>query len=104
MMLPVKIAGLGYALPERRVTSAELLAAWSVPAGLVEHAAGVYERRYATHETTVGLAVVAARMALSNAGLDVRAVDAIIGASTVPQQAITCSRNSSCVRFRTALG
>ena len=32
-MLPVKIAGLGYHLPERRVTSSELLQAWSVPQG-----------------------------------------------------------------------
>lgn len=90
-MLPVKIAGLGYALPARRVTSAELLAAWSVPPGLVEHAAGVYERRYATQETTAGLAADAARMALANAGLPVSQLDAIIGASTAPQQAIPCT-------------
>ena len=90
-MLPVKIAGLGYALPERRVTSAELLAAWAVPVGLVEHAAGVYERRYATHETTAGLGAAAARMALENAGIPLSALDAIIGASTVPQQAIPCT-------------
>jgi len=90
-MLPVKIAGLGYALPERRVTSAELLAAWSVPPGLVEHAAGVYERRYAAHETTASLAAAAARMALANAGLDAGSLDVIIGASTTPQQAIPCT-------------
>lgn len=90
-MLPVKIAGVGYALPERRVTSAELLAAWSVPPGLVEHAAGVYERRYAVQETTAGLAADAARMALANAGLPASKLDAIIGASTAPQQAIPCT-------------
>lgn len=90
-MLPVKIAGLGCCLPEQRVTSAELLAAWNVPPGLVEHAAGVYERRYARHETTAGLAAVAARRALENAGIPLGDVDAIIGASTVPQQAIPCT-------------
>ena len=90
-MLPIKIAGLGYALPDQRVTSAELLAAWSIPPGLVEHAAGVYERRYAAHETTAGLAAAASRMALANAGLTANDVDAIIGASTTPQQAIPCT-------------
>jgi 3-oxoacyl-[acyl-carrier-protein] synthase-3 len=90
-MLPVKIAGLGSCLPERRVTSAELLRAWHVPEGLVEHAAGVYERRYATHETTAGMAASACRQALDRAGLAPSAVDAIIGASTVPQQAIPCT-------------
>jgi 3-oxoacyl-[acyl-carrier-protein] synthase-3 len=90
-MLPVKIAGLGYQLPSRRVTSAELLEAWQVPQGLVEHAAGVYERRYATDETTAGMAAAAARQALAGAGIPLAAVDAIIGASTVPQQAIPCT-------------
>lgn len=90
-MLPVKIGGLGCALPERRVASAELLRAWNVPAGVVEHAAGVYERRYATHETTASLAAAAAHAALADAGLSPGDVDAIIGASTVPQQAIPCT-------------
>jgi 3-oxoacyl-[acyl-carrier-protein] synthase-3 len=90
-MLPVKIAGLGYHLPEQRVTSAELLRSWSVPEGLVEHAAGVYERRYATTETTAGMAAAAARQALDHANLPPQAIDAIVGASTVPQQAIPCT-------------
>lgn len=90
-MLPVKIAGLGYHLPERRVTSSELLQAWSVPAGLVEHAAGVFARRYATTETTAGMAAAAARQAVENAGIPLEEIDAIIGASTVPQQAIPCT-------------
>jgi 3-oxoacyl-[acyl-carrier-protein] synthase-3 len=90
-MLPVKIAGIGYHLPAQVVTSAELLRAWNVPEGLVEHAAGVYERRYATHETTAGMAAAAAQAALENAGIPLQAVDAIIGASTVPQQAIPCT-------------
>lgn len=90
-MLPVKIAGLGYSLPENRVSSAELLHSWSLPQGYIEHAAGVYERRYATQETTAGLAAAAARMALAQAGIEPAAVDAIVGASTVPQQAIPCT-------------
>ncbi len=90
-MLPVKIAGLGYHLPEQRVTSAELLRAWSVPEGVVEHAAGVYARRYATTETTAGMAAAAARQALDHANIPLQEIDAIIGASTVPQQALPCT-------------
>jgi 3-oxoacyl-[acyl-carrier-protein] synthase-3 len=89
--LPVKIAGLGWCLPQQRVTSSELLRAWSLPEDYVEHAAGVYERRYAVHETTAGMAAAAARMALEDAALDAAEIDAIVGASTVPQQAIPCT-------------
>jgi 3-oxoacyl-[acyl-carrier-protein] synthase III len=90
-MLPVKIAGLGYHLPRQRVTSSELLRAWSVPEGSVEHAAGVHARRYATTETTAGMAAAAARQALDHAGIPLHAIDAIVGASTAPQQAIPCT-------------
>jgi 3-oxoacyl-[acyl-carrier-protein] synthase-3 len=90
-MLPIKIRGLGYELPEHRVTSAELLESWSLPQGFIEQAAGVFERRYATHETTAGLAAAAARKALDAAGIDLAQVDAIIGASTAPQQALPCT-------------
>lgn len=91
-MLPVKIAGLGFYLPAQRVASADLVRAWSLPAGYVERAAGVVERRYAGgDETTAGMAAAAAQQALANAGLNVDAVDAIIGASTAPQQAIPCT-------------
>jgi len=90
-MLPVKIVGLGTYLPARRVTSADLEAAWELPPNWVERVAGVGERRYATQETSVGMAVAAARQALSAAGMTVDSIDAIVGASTAPQQAIPCT-------------
>lgn len=90
-MVRVKVAGLGSYLPERRVSSAELLRQWSLPVGYIEHAAGVYERRYATTETTVGMAAAACRAALAAANLEPAQVDAIVGASTAPQQAIPCT-------------
>ena len=90
-MLPIKIAGLGWYLPERRVTSAELEQNWSIAPGWVERTTGVQERRYATHESTAGMAADAARMALDMAGITASAVDAIVGASTAPQQAIPCT-------------
>ncbi len=90
-MLPVKIAGLGCYLPERRVTNADLEAQLGIPAEWIERVTGVQERRYVTDETTVGMGSNAARMALEAAGLHVGDVDAIISASTAVQQAIPCT-------------
>ncbi len=90
-MLPIKIAGLGWYLPERRVTNAELEARYDVSASWIERATGVQERRYATHETSAGMGAAAARRALDAAALGVGDLDAIIGASTGPQQAIPCT-------------
>jgi 3-oxoacyl-[acyl-carrier-protein] synthase III len=87
----VRIAGLGIYLPERIVTNAELEQKLNLPNGWIEQRTGVLERRYATHETTVSQAVVASKQALENALLTPRDIDAIIGASSFPQQAIPCT-------------
>ena len=89
--LPVKIAGLGWYLPERRVTSAELGARLNVTPVLIERATGVIERRYAGGETSAEMGAAAVRMALEHAGIELGAVDAFIGASTAPQQCIPCT-------------
>lgn len=89
--LPVKIAGLGWYLPGRRVTSAELAGRYGTPPGLIERATGVYERRYAGGETAAGMGAAAARMALERAGIGSGELDAIIGASSAPQQCIPCT-------------
>jgi 3-oxoacyl-[acyl-carrier-protein] synthase III len=90
-MLPVKIAGLGWYLPQRRVTNAELAEQLSIPADWIERATGVRERRYVTDETTLGMGAAAARKALATADMDVSELDAIISASSGPQQAIPCT-------------
>jgi 3-oxoacyl-[acyl-carrier-protein] synthase-3 len=90
-MLPVTIAGLGHYLPERRVTSAELEERLGIPAGWVERATGVRERRQASGETSVNMAVAACRAALESAGVRLEDVDAIVGAQTAPHQAIPCT-------------
>jgi 3-oxoacyl-[acyl-carrier-protein] synthase-3 len=89
--LPVRIAGLGSYLPQRMVTSAELTERLGVAPGLIERATGVVERRYASGETSAGMGAAAARMALEHAGLAVDQLDAIIGASTAPQQVVPCT-------------
>lgn len=89
--LPVKIAGLGWYLPERRVSSAELAERFKLAPGLIERTTGVLERRYAGGETASGMGAAAARMALAQAGLEPSQLDAIVGASSAPQQCIPCT-------------
>jgi 3-oxoacyl-[acyl-carrier-protein] synthase-3 len=90
-MLPVKLAGLGSYLPKRRVTNAELEEQLGIPADWIERATGVCERRYVTDETMLSMGVAASYMALECAGLHVNDLDAIISATTAPQQAIPCT-------------
>lgn len=90
-MLAVKLAGLGWYLPGRRVTNAELEERLDIPANWIERATGVQERRYVTDETVVSMGAAAARMALEDARLHVSDLDAIISASTTPHQAIPCT-------------
>ncbi len=90
-MLRVKIAGLGWYLPERRVTNAQLAEQLGISATWIERVTGVHERRYVTTETSLSMAAAAAQMALADAGLHVGDLDAIICASSAPQQAIPCT-------------
>ncbi len=90
-MLPIRIAGIGHYLPERRVTSAELEERLGIPAGWVERVTGVRERRYSSGDTGVDMAVASCRAALEASGVRLDDVDAIVGASTAPHQAIPCT-------------
>lgn len=90
-MLSVKIAGLGTYLPPCRITNQYFQTHYGMSAEWIERATGVRERRYATGETSAGMAAAAARMALVNAGLTVNDLDAIVGASAAPQQAVPCT-------------
>lgn len=120
--LPVRIAGTGAYLPERRVTSAELESRLGLASGWIERRTGVRERRYNGGETAAFQAACAARQALERANVDIADVDAIVGASSGPQQLIPCTAvwvqrelgapegrsvcfdiNATCLSFLTAL-
>lgn len=90
-MLAVKIAGIGHYLPECIVTSAELEREMGIAEGWAFGASGIQERRRATHESSSTMAAAAAHMALDHAGLAPQDLDAIIGASAAPEQAIPCT-------------
>lgn len=89
--LAVKIAGVGWYLPSKRVTSDELSQTLGLKTGVIERATGIMERRYAHDETSAFMAAQAAHMALDHAGVTVDQLDAIIGASTAMQQVVPCT-------------
>ena len=90
-MLAVKIAAMGWYIPETCVTNAQLEKQLGISAHWIERTTGVQRRHYITNETSVSMATEAALMALNSAGLRVGDLDAIICASAGPQQAIPCT-------------
>lgn len=76
------IAGLGCALPERRVANSEIAERIGVGAGWIEQRTGISERRYAAPAERVSdLAAGAARLALKDADLDPTEIDMILVAT-----------------------
>jgi 3-oxoacyl-[acyl-carrier-protein] synthase III len=76
------IAGLGAALPERRVPNAEVAASLGVDSEWIERRTGIRERRYAAPGQRVSeLATSAARIALEDAGLDAQELDMVLVAT-----------------------
>jgi 3-oxoacyl-[acyl-carrier-protein] synthase-3 len=76
------IAGLGAALPHRRVGSVEIAARLGVDVDWIERRTGISERRYAApRERVSDLAASAGRVALERAGLDPVEVDMLLVAT-----------------------
>ena len=86
----VKIASLGVYLPPTVVSSVELDRQWGLREGTILRLTGVAERRYERSQTSAGMAAKAARAAIDKADMTIADIDAIIGGSAVPQQAIPC--------------
>ncbi len=83
------VVGLGIALPEQRLSSAEIGARVGVGAEWIERRTGVRERRYAAAGQGVAeLAAEAGEAALKDAGLDAGALDMVLVA-TVASDDIT---------------
>ncbi|HYM54870.1 MAG TPA: beta-ketoacyl-ACP synthase 3 [Solirubrobacteraceae bacterium] len=76
------IAGLGAALPGRRVANADIAARLGVDSEWIERRTGIIERRYAAPGERVSeLATSAGRMALEDAGLDAADLDMVLVAT-----------------------
>jgi 3-oxoacyl-[acyl-carrier-protein] synthase-3 len=77
------VSGTGIGLPDRIVTNAELETRLGIPQGGILKRTGIQTRRWVDgHQATSDLAAVAARGALTAAGLDASALDLILVAST----------------------
>jgi 3-oxoacyl-[acyl-carrier-protein] synthase-3 len=95
------IAGSGSALPQRRVSNAELAQTVDTSDEWIVERTGIRFRHIAGEgETTATLATDAARRALEAAGIDAKAVGLLVLATSTPDQTFP----SSATRVQTALG
>jgi 3-oxoacyl-[acyl-carrier-protein] synthase-3 len=95
------IAGVGSALPVRRVTNAELATTVDTSDEWIVERTGIRNRYLAGEgETTASLATDAARRALADAGLEAAAIDLIVLATATPDQTFP----SSATKVQAALG
>ena len=95
------IAGVGSALPKRRVTNEELAATVDTTDEWIVERTGIRNRYIAADgETTGTLATDAARAALSHAGIDALEIDLIVLATATPDQTFP----STATKVQAALG
>jgi 3-oxoacyl-[acyl-carrier-protein] synthase-3 len=100
-MMRSVIKGTGAALPQKVLTNAELAARVDTADEWIVKRTGIRERRIAGEgETTSTLATAAAKAALAKAGIAVDQVDAIILATTTPDETFP----ATATRVQQALG
>jgi len=86
-LTPVKIAGVGYCVPETVVTNDDLTKLYETSDEWIYTRTGIKERRVVSgNETAIDLGLVAAKNAIGNAGIGVDDIDCIIGAASAPPQ------------------
>ncbi|KQM96437.1 beta-ketoacyl-ACP synthase III [Sphingomonas sp. Leaf25] len=86
-MIRARITGTGSALPERRVSNAELAERVDTSDEWIVERTGIRFRHIAgDHETTATLAADAARAAIAAAGIDAAQIDLIVLATATPDQ------------------
>jgi 3-oxoacyl-[acyl-carrier-protein] synthase-3 len=84
-MLRARFLGTGFAVPDRVVTNADLARVMDTTDEWIRARTGIEERRWVREgETGVDLALQAAGGALEMAGLEPRALDAIVYATSTP--------------------
>ena len=95
------VAGIGSALPRRRVTNDELAATLDTSDAWIVERTGISSRYIAGEgETTGSLATEAARKALDNAGVEARDINLIVLATATPDQTFP----STATKVQAALG
>lgn len=88
-VLPVRVAGLGSALPSRVVTNDELATVLDTSDEWIRSRTGIAQRHVAApDEATSDLAVAAGKAALADAGLGVEDVTTVLVATTTPDHKV----------------
>src|SRR6478672_11057897 len=101
MSLRSVIAGVGSALPKRRISNAELAKTVDTTDQWIVERTGIRSRYIAGEdETTATLATDAARKALGEAGIEPKSIDLIVLATATPDQTFP----SSATKVQAALG
>lgn len=90
-MRRIKILSTGKYLPKRQVTAEALESSLGLSKGWVKQKSGVLVRHFVEEETTSMMGALAAKEALSKAGLSIEDIDCLISTSAIPQQAIPCT-------------
>ena len=82
---PVKIAGVGYCVPETVVTNDDLTKLYETSDEWIYSRTGIKERRLVSgNETAIDLGEKAAKNAIAKSGIDLEDLDMIIAASNAP--------------------
>lgn len=84
-MLRARIKGTGSYVPERVLTNADLEYIVETTDEWISTRTGIRERRVSTDDTTVDMAVKAARHAIKDAGLHAKDIDLIIIGTVTPE-------------------
>ena len=84
---PLKIAGLGYCVPETVITNDDLTKLYETSDEWIYTRTGIKERRVVSgNETAIDLGLEAAQKALAKSGLKPEDIDCVISAASVPPQ------------------
>ncbi len=83
--IPLKIAGVGYSVPETVITNDDLTKLYDTSDEWIYSRTGIKERRMVSgNQDAVDLGYEAAKKAIANSGIDVQDIDLIIAASSAP--------------------
>lgn len=93
-LIPLRIAGVGYSLPETVVTNDDLTKLYETSDEWIYTRTGIKERRLVSgEENAIDLGFQAAKNAIEKSGIDVEDIDLILAASSAPPDlypAIAC--------------
>lgn len=85
--IPLRIAGVGYSVPETVITNNDLTKLYDTSDEWIYTRTGIKERRVvAGNETAIDLGLDASKKAIAKAQIDVNDIDCIISAASVPPQ------------------